>query len=526
MFSKWWHYALALLVSLGVVGSALAGLAAALIYPNLPPLEALTDYKPKLPLRVYTADGGLIGEFGEERRSVVHIADVPPVLKQAILAAEDERFYEHPGIDPLGIVRAAIANVTSGGRGQGASTITMQVARNFFLSREKTFNRKLYEILLALKIERSLSKDEILELYLNQIYLGQRSYGFAVAAKTYFGKSLGEITLPEAAMLAGLPKAPSAFNPIVNPARATLRQRYVLRRMVEAGFIDEAAFRHAIAQPVTSRRATTNGGEPVLHGDYVAEMARQIAVEQFGDRAYELGISIITTITRKDQEAAYAALREGVADYDRRHGYRGPEGFVDLPAGKLDDEQLDDLMGDAADYDDLLAALVLATGAFGIDPGQALTLGIVAVGVAASPWLLVFSMFLFASLSFAKRQTEILRLAGKSDIKTAKLSGRGYFVSDAPFILAMGVSAGMASIVIMVLYLTQDAMRVRFYDDPVWLWGIPAFLFLWLSRIWMLCQRGELDDDPVVFAVRDRKSLILCAGVALCFAMAWLGMPH
>lgn len=356
---RWVLYPVAALISLAILGIATLVAISLFAWPNLPSLETLTDYRPRVPLRVLTADGYLLGEFGEERRSVVHIADVPPVLKQAILAAEDERFYEHPGIDPLGIVRAAIANVTSGGRGQGASTITMQVARNFFLSREKTFNRKLYEILLALKIERSLSKDEILELYLNQIYLGQRSYGFAVAAKTYFGKSLGEITLPEAAMLAGLPKAPSAFNPIVNPARATLRQRYVLRRMVEAGFIDEAAFRHAIAQPVTSRRATNNGGEPVLHGDYVAEMARQIAVEQFGDRAYELGISIITTITRKDQEAAYAALREGVADYDRRHGYRGPESFVDLPAGKLDDEQLDDLMGDAADYDELLAALVL-----------------------------------------------------------------------------------------------------------------------------------------------------------------------
>ncbi|MBS0545423.1 MAG: penicillin-binding protein 1A [Proteobacteria bacterium] len=356
---RWVLYPVAALISLAILGIATLVAISLFAWPNLPSLETLTDYRPRVPLRVLTSDGFLLGEFGEERRSVVHIADVPPVLKQAILAAEDERFYEHPGIDPLGIMRAAIANVTSGGRGQGASTITMQVARNFFLSREKTFNRKLYEILLALKIERSLSKDEILELYINQIYLGQRSYGFAVAAKTYFGKSLAEITLPEAAMLAGLPKAPSAFNPIVNPARATLRQRYVLRRMVEAGFIDDAAYRDAVAKPLASRRATANGGEPVLHGDYVAEMARQIAVEQFGDRAYELGVTIITTITRKDQEAAYAALREGVSDYDRRHGYRGPEGFVDVPAGKLDDDQLDDLMGDVADYDDLLAALVL-----------------------------------------------------------------------------------------------------------------------------------------------------------------------
>ncbi|ATE61270.1 penicillin-binding protein 1A [Thauera sinica] len=357
---RWVLYPVVAAISLAVLGIATLAAISLFAWPNLPSLETLTDYRPRVPLQVFTADGHLLGEFGEERRSVVRIADVPPVLRQAILAAEDERFYEHPGIDPMGIMRAALANISSGGRGQGASTITMQVARNFFLTREKTFNRKLYEILLALKIERSLSKDEIFELYLNQIYLGQRSYGFAVAAKTYFGKPLAEITLAEAAMLAGLPKAPSAFNPIVNPARATLRQRYVLRRMVEAGFIDEVAYRDAIDQPLTtSRRTAANGGDPVLHGDYVAEMARQIAVEQFGDRAYELGIRVVTTITRKDQEAAYAALRNGIMDYDRRHGYRGPEGFVDLPAGKLDDEQLDDLIGDVSDYDDLLAALVL-----------------------------------------------------------------------------------------------------------------------------------------------------------------------
>ncbi|TAH44419.1 MAG: penicillin-binding protein 1A [Betaproteobacteria bacterium] len=360
---RWVLYPIVAVFSLAILGFATLAAISLFAWPNLPSLETLTDYRPRVPLRVYTSDGYLLGEFGEERRSVVRIADVPPVLKQAILAAEDERFYEHPGIDPMGIARAALANLSSGGRGQGASTITMQVARNFFLTREKTFNRKLYEILLALKIERSLSKDEILELYINQIYLGQRSYGFAIAAKTYFGKPLAEISLAEAAMLAGLPKAPSAFNPIVNPARATLRQRYVLRRMVEAGYIDESAYRDAVAQPLTSRRASANGGEPVLHGDYVAEMARQIAVEQFGDRAYELGIRVVTTITRKDQEAAYAALREGVMDYDRRHGYRGPEAFVTLPGGKLDDEQLDELMGEVSDYDDLLAAVVLESSA-------------------------------------------------------------------------------------------------------------------------------------------------------------------
>ena len=247
---RWVLYPLAFIFVLLVIGLATLTAAATLAWPNLPSLETLTDYRPRIPLRVYTADGYLLGEFGEERRSVVRIGDVPAVLKQAILAAEDERFYEHSGVDPIGILRAALANLTSGGRGQGASTITMQVARNFFLTREKTYNRKLYEILLALKIEQNLSKDQILELYINQIYLGQRAYGFSAAARTYFGKSLDQLTLAEAAVLAGLPKAPSAFNPVVNPARAEVRKQYVLRRMLEAGFIDQSAYRAAAEVPL------------------------------------------------------------------------------------------------------------------------------------------------------------------------------------------------------------------------------------------------------------------------------------
>lgn len=361
---RWVLYPLAALAALVILGLSTLAAVSLLAWPNLPSLDTLTDYRPRIPLRIYTADGHLLGEFGEERRSVVRIDAVPPVLKQAILAAEDERFYEHPGIDVLGIARATLANITTGGRGQGASTITMQVARNFFLTREKTYNRKLYEILLALKIERSLPKDQILELYINQIYLGQRAYGFSAAARAYYGKSLDEITLAEAAMLAGLPKAPSAYNPIANPSRATIRQQYVLRRMQEAGFIDEAAYQAALKAPATrpqSQTAARNGS--VLHGDYVAEMARQIAVEQFGEEAYQLGIRIVTTINRADQEAAYAALRKGVMDYDRRHGYRGPEAFVELPAGapedKSPDEVLDELLADYIDHDDLLAALVV-----------------------------------------------------------------------------------------------------------------------------------------------------------------------
>lgn len=360
---RWVLYPIAALLALVVLGLATLAAMALFAWPNLPSLESLTDYQPRVPLRVYTSDGYLLGEFGEERRDVVRIAEVPALLKHAILAAEDERFYEHAGVDPMGLARAALSNLTTGGRGQGASTITMQVARNFFLTREKTYNRKLYEILLSFKIEHELSKDQILELYINQIYLGQRAYGFAAAARTYYGKTLDQLTLPEAAMLAGLPKAPSAFNPVVNPARAALRQQYVLRRMVETGIITPSDYENAIAAatPTRSQRDTAarKPQESSIHGDYVAEMARQIAVEQFGDKAYELGIRIFTTVTRKDQEAAYAALRKGVMDYDRRHGYRGPEAFAELPPNDAAPEQLDELLAGRSDYDELLAAVVL-----------------------------------------------------------------------------------------------------------------------------------------------------------------------
>jgi penicillin-binding protein 1A len=231
---------LAVLVTVLAAGLLTAGLVVALAYPNLPSLQALTEYQPKIPLRIYTAEGVLIGEFGEERRAVVAIGDVPVALKNAIIAAEDERFYEHAGIDYVGVMRAAYANLVAGGRRQGASTITMQVARNFFLSSEKTLTRKLYEALLAFKIEHSLNKEQILELYVNQIYLGQRAYGFGAASQIYFGKALGELSLAETAMLAGLPKAPSSYNPIVNPQRAKQRQQYVLRRMAELGHLTTA----------------------------------------------------------------------------------------------------------------------------------------------------------------------------------------------------------------------------------------------------------------------------------------------
>lgn len=340
-----------------LVGIALLGILVILAYPRLPTLDTLTDYRPKIPLRVFTADGYLIGEFGEERRSLVPIQDVPEVMKQAILAAEDERFYQHSGIDSLGVLRAAYSNLIGGGRKQGASTITMQVARNFFLSSEKTLTRKLYEALLSFKIENNFSKDQILELYLNQIYLGQRAYGFAAAAQIYFGKTLQEISIAEAAMLAGLPKAPSTFNPVANPKRARLRQHYVLRRMNELGYITAEEMDTAKQEVLRVKRDINDYG---THAEHVAEMARQIVYERYQDDTYAIGLRVFTTIRKADQDDAYEAVRRGVLEYDRRHGYRGAEAYIDLNG--LDASQEEGLEERLQDFDDsngLKVALVL-----------------------------------------------------------------------------------------------------------------------------------------------------------------------
>ncbi|UCV09987.1 penicillin-binding protein 1A [Dechloromonas denitrificans] len=332
-----------------------------LTYPNLPSLEVLTDYRPKIPLRVYTADGYLIGEFGEERRAVVTIQEVPEIMKQAILAAEDDRFYQHGGIDYVGILRAAGANVLGGGKRQGASTITQQVARNFFLTGEKTYTRKLYEALLSFKIESNLSKDQIFELYINQIFLGQRAYGFAAASQIYFGKPLKDISIAEAAMLAGLPKAPSAYNPIVNPKRARLRQQYVLRRMHELGKITETQHEAALKEPLVVKRELA---EYSVHAEFAAEMARQITAERFPDDVYSRGMKVYTTLIKSEQEAAYNSLRRGVMDYDRRHGYRGAESYLDMKDFKSDqDEAIDEALQEIAEAGDLIPALVLAADA-------------------------------------------------------------------------------------------------------------------------------------------------------------------
>ncbi len=344
-----------------IIGLLVLAFAVGWAYPGLPSIEALTDYQPKIPLRVFSADNLLIGEFGEERRNLVRFEDVPTVMKQAILAAEDDRFYQHGGVDTIGVLRAALSNITSPGRPQGASTITMQVARNFFISREKTYTRKFYEALLAFRIEATLTKDKIFEIYINQIFLGQRAYGFASAAQIYFGKELKNISAAEAAMLAGLPKAPSAFNPVVNPKRAKARQQYILERMRSLGYLTSEQHALAVKEVLNVKR---EANDFPVKGDFVAEMARQLVFDRYGEETYTRGLRVYTTVVKADQDAANAALRRGVLDYERRHGYRGPEAFVELKTGSED--ELDDALQDFNDSEDLYAAIVLEASLKGI----------------------------------------------------------------------------------------------------------------------------------------------------------------
>lgn len=345
-----------LIFGLGVIGALILFFALAMAYPNLPALDSLTDYRPKIPLRIFSADNVLIGEFGEERRNLVHIKEIPDIMKKAVLAIEDDRFFEHGGVDYVGIVRAAVHNLSGGAR-QGASTITQQVARNFFLSSEQTLKRKIYEILLAWKIEKNLSKNQILEVYMNQIYLGQRAYGFSSAAQIYYGKKLQDISIAEAAMLAGLPKAPSAYNPVVNPKRAKARQQYILQRMYQLGYITETEYTQAKAEEL---KIKTNSSEFGVHAEYVAEMTRQLVYEQFKEETYTRGLNVFTTITKADQDAAYLAVRKGVMDYEKRHGYRGPENYIEIPTNKEEAEDAIEVeLANHPDSDDLVAAVVL-----------------------------------------------------------------------------------------------------------------------------------------------------------------------
>ena len=332
------------------------GVAMVMAYPNLPDISDLAEYKPKLPLRVFTADGQLMGEFGEERRNLTPIKDIPQVMKDAVLSIEDNRFYQHGGVDYVGILRAGVANI---GRlkSQGASTITMQVARNVYLSSEKTYTRKIYEILLTYKLEHLLTKDQILEIYMNQIFLGNRSYGFASAAEAYFGKALKDITIAEAAMLAGLPKAPSAFNPIANPKRARSRQLYIIGRMEDNGYITAKQASAAKAAPL---RLRSSADKKALHAEFVAETVRQMVFAQYGEETYTRGLNVYTTVQSAEQMAAYKALRQGLMDYERRQVYRGPEKFITLPNDpKLVEDAIDDALEDHPDNGDVMSAVVL-----------------------------------------------------------------------------------------------------------------------------------------------------------------------
>ena len=360
----WWKRWLVRIMGAGLAFGGLLLLIAfiftAVAYPSLPDVSELLDYRPKLPLRIYSTQGTLIGEFGEERRNFVPAKDIPKVMKNAVLAIEDTNFYSHGGIDYKGVLRAGFANL-SASRSQGASTITMQVARNVYLSSERTYSRKLFEMLLTYKLERTLTKDQILEIYMNQIYLGQRAYGFAAAAETYFGKPLSQISIAEAAMLAGLPKAPSAYNPVVNPVRARTRQQYIIDRMLENEFITKEQAVQAKAEVLVIK---TSADFFKVHADYVAEQARQLVFAQYGEHTYTRGLNVYTSIDDAQQNAAYASLRQGILDYDRRQSYRGPEKFIDLPkSAKEAEEAMDEAFAEHPENGDLMAAIVLTASA-------------------------------------------------------------------------------------------------------------------------------------------------------------------
>lgn len=343
------------LLATGVIAVAILALA---LLPTLPPIQQLSDPDLKVPLRVYTADGELIAEFGEEKRIPMKIEAVPPQLIQAILAAEDHNFYRHHGVDLSGILRATWHNLRTKSSAQGGSTITMQVARNFFLSPEKTYTRKLKELLLAFKIERELSKEQILELYVNKIFLGHRAYGFAAASQVYYGTTLAKLTLPQIAMLAGLPKAPSRDNPVSNPQNAAERRNYVLRRMQYLGYIDEATFEEARSAPLVASRHNIRYA---LDAPYVAEMVRQYMFRTYDEKAYGGGFHVYTTIQSKHQRAANRALRRALLEYDTRHGYRGAAGRVSLPES-ADIDRLDDALKDYRVVGELLPGVVTEVG--------------------------------------------------------------------------------------------------------------------------------------------------------------------
>jgi penicillin-binding protein 1A len=458
-----------LLIAVGILtGSALVALlvvvfALAMAYPNLPALDTLTDYRPKMPLRIFSADGVLIGEFGEERRTLVRIKDIPDVMKKAVLAIEDDRFYQHGGVDYTGILRAALHNATGGAR-QGASTITQQVARNFFLSSEQTLKRKAYEVLLAWKIEQNLTKDQILEVYMNQIYLGQRAFGFSSAAQIYFGKNLKDITVAEAAMLAGLPKAPSAYNPVVNPKRARTRQQYILQRMHTLGYITDAQYETAKAEPL---KIKTDSAEFGVHAEYVAEMARQLVYEQFKEETYTRGLNVFTTVTKADQDAAYLALRRGVMDYEKRHPYRGPEKYIDLPASKEEaDAEIETELAEHPDSDDIIAAMVL----------QATPGGIVAVTASGEEIKIHGAGLGFAKEWLSDKAPATRRIKRGAVIRVTQEGGSSWSITQMPEIESAFVAADTTDGAIRALVGGFDYNRNKF-NHVTQAWRQPGSSF-------------------------------------------------
>lgn len=420
---RWIGTALATLAGLAVA-STLAllmgvGLALAVAYPNLPDVADLADYRPKLPLRVLTADGQLIGEFGEERRNLLSIKDIPDVMKNAVLAIEDSRFFEHSGVDYRGMLRAALANLGQA-KSQGASTITMQVARNVYLSAEKSYTRKIYEVLLTFKLEHLLTKEQILEIYMNQIFLGQRAYGFSTAAQTYFGKQLKDVTIAEAAMLAGLPKAPSAYNPISNPKRARTRQLYIIDRMLENGFITADEAQQAKAEELKLRPMHI---QLKVHAEYVAEMVRQAMVQQYGEEAYTRGLVVTTSLKANEQEAAYRALRQGILDYERRQAYRGPEQFINLPEDKAAQaDAIDDALNERPDNDDLLSAVVLSA-----SPRK-----VVAIRQDGDPFEITGEGLRPAASGLSERAAPNIRIRPGAVIRVVKGSNNSWRISQLP----------------------------------------------------------------------------------------------
>ena len=364
LFKRWlpktWAVRLTLaLAAMLAIGVLVLGIATFMVYPQLPSLDTLTDYQPKQPLRVFTSDGVQIGGFGSERRIYQRIDQIPKLMKDSLLATEDARFYEHRGVDPISVVRAMVS-VASGGtvrRIQGGSTITQQVARTFLLTRERTVSRKFKEALLSLRIESELSKDQVLELYMNEIYLGSRAYGFEAAAQTYFGKTLAALSPAECAMLAGLPQNPHHVNPLSNPERAKARQRMVLARMAKVGVISETQYAAAKIEPLVIRKSNLTE----VHAEYVAESARQQVFAQFGEKAYTQGFDVVTTLVAAEQQAAYQALRRTLIEHAQRQPWRGPQDSEDLPSDLADqDPAIAQALSDTDDDQDLRAAIVTA----------------------------------------------------------------------------------------------------------------------------------------------------------------------